>query len=61
MGKQLGNYILARSRERSSVAAVAAVVMAAFGLHASPDTVSQVVNAVVIVAGLVTMAVPGGK
>jgi hypothetical protein len=54
-------YILSRLEERSTVAGIAGAAVAAFSLHASPDTVSQIVNLVVIGAGMAAAAIPGGK
>lgn len=54
-------YALSRLEERSTVAGVAGAAVAAFSLHASPDTVSQIVNLVVIGAGLAAAVIPGGK
>lgn len=59
--KNFLSYALSRLQERSTVAGVAGAAVAAFGLHASPDAVSQVVNLVVIGAGLGAAFIPGGK
>jgi hypothetical protein len=54
-------YALARAQERTTVAGIAGAAVAAFGLHAAPDTVSQIVNLVVIGAGVAAATIPGGK
>ncbi len=54
-------YVLARAQERSTVAGVIGAAIAVLNLHANPDTVTQVVNLVVIGAGVVFAAMPGGK
>ncbi len=59
--KSLLTYLLSRLQERSTVAGLAGFAVAAFGLHASPDAVTQAVNLVVMGAGLVATFMPGGK
>jgi hypothetical protein len=54
-------YALSRLQERSTVGGLAAAGVAAFGLHTSPDHVASIVNLIVLSAGLVTAAIPGGK
>jgi hypothetical protein len=63
MSKFFG-YVLARASERSTVAGLAGAAVAAYGAfggHANPDAVSQVVNLVVMGAGMAAAVVPGGK
>jgi hypothetical protein len=59
--KSLGGYLLARAQERSTVAGAVAVLMTTAHLTLPPGAADLAVNAVVALAGLLAMAIPGGK
>jgi hypothetical protein len=57
-------YVMSRASERSTVAGLAGAAVAAYGAfggHADPGTVNQVVNLVVMGAGVAATVIPGGK
>jgi hypothetical protein len=58
---QFLKYVLARAQERSTVAGVVGFVVAAFSLQVEAGTLGMVVNLVIMGAGLIAAAMPGGK